>query len=240
MINLPVVFQSLSHVQIFVTPWIVACQASLSFTISESFLKLMSIELMMTSNHLVFCHPLLLLSSVFPSIRVFSNQSVLCIRWAKYWSFSFSISPSNGYSVLTSFRTDCFDFLAIQGTLKSLLQHHSSEASILQRSAFFTAQLSHPYLTTGKTIALTSWIFVDKAMSLLFNKRSRPGLRDGGPAPEAVGVGGPGQPRGQAMCGAGSEGTHTLQEPCSGAQASWKVLEIAGPDSCGEACQAHS
>ena len=123
----------------------------------------------MPSNHLILCHPLLLLSSVFPSIRVFSSESVLCIRWPKYWSFSFSISTSNEYSGLISFRMDCLDLLAVQGTLKSLLQHHSSKASVLWCSAFFIIQLSHPYMTTGKTIALTRWTFVGKVMSLLFN-----------------------------------------------------------------------
>ena len=138
-----------------------------------SLLKLMSIELVMPSNHLILCHPLLLLSSIFPSIRVFSNESVLCIRWPKYWSFSFSINPSNEYSGLISLRIDWLDLLAVQGTLKSLLQHHSSKASILWRSAFFTVQLSHPYMTTGKTIALTRRTFVSKVMSLLFNMLSR-------------------------------------------------------------------
>ena len=132
----------------------------------------MSIESVMPSNHLIVCHPLLLPPSVFPSIRVFSNESVLCIRWPNYWSFSFNISPSNEYSGLISFRMDWLDLLAVQGTLKSLLQHHSSKASILQHSAFFTIQLSHPYMTTGETIALTRWIFVGKVMSLLFNKLS--------------------------------------------------------------------
>jgi len=127
----------------------------------------------MPSNHGIFCHPLLLLPSIFPSIRVFSNESVLHIRWLKYWSFSFNISPSSEYSELISFRTDCFDLLAVQGTLKSLLQHHSSKASIPLCSAFFIVQLSHPYMTTGKTIALTRWTFVDKVMSLLFNMLSR-------------------------------------------------------------------
>ena len=126
-----------------------------------SLLKLMSIEFVMPSNHLILCHPLLLPPSTFPSIRVFSNESVLCIRWPKYWSFSFNISPSNEYSVLISFSMDWLDLLAAQGTLKSLLQHHSSKASILQCSAFFIVQLSHPYMTTGKTIALTRWTFVD-------------------------------------------------------------------------------
>ena len=137
------------------TPWTAACQASLSITSSQSLLKLISIESVMPSNHLVLCRPLLLLPSNFPSIRVFSNESVLHIRWPKYWSFGFNISPSNEYSGLISFSMDCLDLLAVQRTLKSLLQHHSSKASILQRSAFFTVQLSHPYMTTGKTIALT-------------------------------------------------------------------------------------
>ena len=133
----------------------------------------MSIELMMPSNLLILCRPLLLLPSIFPSIRVFSNESVLCIRWPKYWSFSFNISPSNEYSGLISFRMDWLDLLAVQGTLKSLLQHHSSKASILQPSAFFTVQLSHPYMTTGKTIALTRQTFVGKVMSLFSNMLSR-------------------------------------------------------------------
>ena len=142
-------------------------------TNSWSLLKLMSIKSVMPSNHLILCHPPLLLSSVFPSIRVIFNESVLHIRWPKYWSFSFSISPSNEYSELISFRIDWFDHLAVQGTLKTLLQHHSSKAPILQCSAFFTVQLSHPYMTTGKTIALTRWTFVSKVMSLLFNMLSR-------------------------------------------------------------------
>ena len=133
----------------------------------------MSIESVMPSNHLILCHPLLLLSSIFPSIRVFSNQSALLIRWPKYWSFSFSISPSSERSGLISFRMDWLDLLAVQGTLKRLLQHHSSKASILRRSAFFIVQLSHPYMTSGKTIALTRRTFVDKVMSLLFNMLSR-------------------------------------------------------------------
>ena len=137
--------------------WTAARQASLSITNSRNLLKLMSIESEMPSNHLILCCPLLLPPSIFPSIRVFSNESVLCIRWPKYWSFSFSISPSNEYSGLTSFRIDWLGLLAVQGTLKSLLQHHSSKASILRCSAFFTVQLSHPYMTTGKTIALTIW-----------------------------------------------------------------------------------
>jgi len=146
-------------------------QASPSFTISRSLPKLMSIESVMPSNHLILCRPLLLLPSIFPSIRVFSSESVLHIRWPKCWSFS--ISPSNEYSGLISFRTDWLDLLAVQGTLKSLLQHHSSKASILWHSAFFIVQLSHPYLTTGKTIALTRRTFVGKVMSLLFNMLSR-------------------------------------------------------------------
>ena len=155
----------LSHVRFFVTPWTAARQASLSITNSQSLLKLMPIESVMPSNHLILCHHLLLLPSIFPSIRVFSNESVLCIRWPKYWSFSFSISSSNEYSALISFRMDSLDLLAVQGTLKSLLQHHSSKASILWRSAFFLVQLSHPYMTTGKTIALTRWTFAGKVMS---------------------------------------------------------------------------
>ena len=140
----------------------------MSNTNSQSLLKLMSIELVMPSNHLILCHPLLLLPSIFPGIRVFSNESALRIRWPKYWSFSFNISPSNEHSGLISFRMDWLDLLAVHGTLKSLLQHHSSKASILRRSAFFTVQLSHPCMTTGKTIALTRWTFVGKVMSLLF------------------------------------------------------------------------
>ena len=145
-----VVVQKLSHVQLFATSWTAARQASLSFTNSWSLLKLLSIESVMPSNHLVLCHSLLLLSSIFPSIRVFSNESALRIRWPKYWSFSFNISPSNEYSGLISFRIGWFDLLAIQGTLKSLLQHPSSKASILWHSAFFMVQLSCPYMTTGK------------------------------------------------------------------------------------------
>ena len=150
-----VVVQSLSHVQLFATPWIAAQETSLPFTISQSLFKLMSVELVMPSNHLILCRPLLLLPSVPPSIRVFSNESTLHIRWLKYWSFSFSIRPSNEYSGLISFRIDWLDLLAVQGTLQTLLQHHSSKASILRWSAFFMVQLSHPYLSTGKTIALT-------------------------------------------------------------------------------------
>ena len=147
--------QLLSRVWIFVTPWTAACQASLSITNSQSLLKLMSIESVMSSYHLILCHLFLFLSSVFPSIRVFSSELALRIRWPKYWSFSFSISPSNEYSGLISFRTDWLDLLAVQGTLKSLLQLHSSKASILWHSSFFMVQLSHPYVTTGKTVALT-------------------------------------------------------------------------------------
>ena len=148
-------------------------QASLSITNSRSLLKLMSIESVMPSSHLILCRPLLLLPSIFPSIRVFSNESTLHMRWPKYWSFSFNMSPSNEHPGLISFRMDQLDLLAVQGTLKSLLQHHSPKASILQYLAFFTVQLSHPYMTTGKTIALTRWSFVGKVMSLLFNMLSR-------------------------------------------------------------------
>ena len=151
------------------TPLTAACQASLSITNSQGLLKLMSIESVMPCNHLILCSPLLLPPSIFPSIRVFSNESGLHIRWPKYWSFSFSISPSNEYSGLISFRIDWFALLAVQGTFKSLLQHHSSKASILRCSAFFMVQLSHLYVTSGKTIALTRWTFVGKVMSLLFN-----------------------------------------------------------------------
>ena len=150
--------QSLSLVQLFVTPWTAACLASLSN--SPNLLKLMAVESVMPSVHLILCHPLLLLPSVLPSSRVFSKESVLCIRWPKYWTFSFSVSPSNEYSGLISFRIDLFDLLGVQRTLKSLLQHHSSKASILQCSAFFMVQLSHPYVTTGKIIALTRQTFV--------------------------------------------------------------------------------
>ena len=172
-IDLLLFVHSLSYVQLFATPWTTAHQASMSFTISWSFLKVMSIKSVMPSNYLVLCHPLLLLPSIFPSIRVFSNESVLCIRWPKYWSLSFSISPSNEYSGQISFRMEWSDLLAVQGTLKSLLQQHSSKASILQCSAFFIVQLSHPYITTGKTIALTRRTFFGKVMSLLFNMLSR-------------------------------------------------------------------
>ena len=163
--------QSLSCDRLFATPWTVAHQASLSITNSRSLLKLMSIELVMPSNHLILCGPLLL-PSILPSIRVFSNESVLHIRWPKYWNFSFSISPSNEYSGLISFRIDWLDLLAFQGTLKSLLQHHSSKASILRHSAYFIIQLSHPYMTTGKTMAFTRRTFFGKVMYLLFNTLS--------------------------------------------------------------------
>ena len=167
-----IVVQSLSYVQLFASLWTAAHQASLFITISWSFLKLMSIELVIPHNHLVLCYPLLLLPSIFPSIRIFSNEFTLRIRWPKYWSFSFNINPSNQCSGLIPFRMDWFDLLAVQGTLKSL-QHHNSKASILWRSAFFMVQFSHPYMTTGKTIALTRWTFVGKVMSLLFNMLSR-------------------------------------------------------------------
>ena len=163
----------LSYVRLFATPWTSACQASLSNTNSRSLPKLMSIELVMPSNHLILCHPLLLLPSIFPGIRVFSNESELHIRWPKCWSFSFSISPFNEHSRLISFRMNGLDLLAVQGTLKSLLQYYSSKASVLRCSAFFIVHLSHPYMTTGKTIALTRQTFVDKVMSLLFNMLSR-------------------------------------------------------------------
>ena len=165
--------QLLSRVWLFATLWTAACQASLSITNSQNLLKLMSIESMMPSNHLILCCPLLFLPSIFPSIRVFSNESALCIRWPKWWSFSFSITPSNEYSGLISFRMDWFDLLAVQGTLNSLLQYHSSKASIFQHSGFSMVQISHPYMTTGKTIGLTRWTFVGKVMSLLFNILSR-------------------------------------------------------------------
>ena len=167
-----VVVQSLSSIWLFATSWTAAHQASLFFTISWSLLKLMFIELVMPSNHPILCRPLLLLPSIFPSIRVFSNESVLRIRWPKYWSFSFNISPSSVYSRLTSFRIDRFNLLAVQGIL-SLFQHHTSKASVIQCSDFFMVQLSHPYMTTVETISLTIWIFVSKVMSLTFNMLSR-------------------------------------------------------------------
>ena len=165
-------FSSVAHlVQFFATPWTAGHQTSLSITNSWSLLKLMSVKSVMLSNHPILCHPLLLLPLVFPSTGVFSNESVICMRWPKDWNFS--ISPSNEYSRLISFRRDWLDLLAVQGTLKSLLQHHSSKASILQHSAFSMVQLSLPYVNTGKTIALTRWTFVGKVMSLLFNLLSR-------------------------------------------------------------------
>ena len=168
-----VVVQFLSCIQHFATTWTAARQASLSFTISQSLLKLMYIESVMPSNHLILCRSLLFLLSIFPSIRVFSNESALCIRWPKYWSFSFIINTSNEYSELISFRIDCFDLLAVQGTLKSLLQHHSSKASMICHSAIFMVQISYSYMTTGKTIALTIQTLAGKVMSLLFNMLSR-------------------------------------------------------------------
>ena len=167
--------QSLNPVRDSLWTHVNPCQASMSISNSQSLLKLMSIESVMPSNHLILCHPLLLPPSIFPSNRVFSNESVLYIRWPKYWSFSFSMSPSNEYSGLISFRMDWLDLLAVQGTLKSLLHHHSSKAWILQPSAFFIVELSHPYMNTGKTIALTRRTFVGKVMSLLFNMLSRLG-----------------------------------------------------------------
>ena len=165
--------QLLSHVQLFATPWIAARQTSLSITKSRSSLKLMSIDSVMPPTHLILCRPLFLLPPIPPSIRVFSNESTLHMRWPQYWSFSFSIGPSKEHPGLISFRMDWLNLLAVQGTLKSLLQYHSSKASILGPSAFFIVQLSHPYMTTGKTIALTRWTFVDKVISLLFNMLSR-------------------------------------------------------------------
>ena len=165
--------QSLICIWLFVTPRTAARQLPLSITNSQNLLKLMSIESVIPSSHLMRCCPLLLLPSIFPSIRVFSNKSALCIRWPQDWSFSFSISPSNEHPGLIFFRMDWLDLLAVQGTLKSLLQHHSSKASILRCSAFFIVQLSHPYMTTGKTTALIRWSFVGKVMSLLFNMLSR-------------------------------------------------------------------
>ena len=166
--DLYVFVQLPSHVWLFVTPWTAACQASLSFTISQDFFKFMSIESMMLSNHLILWRPLLLMPSIFPSSRVFSNESAIHISWSKYWSFSFSLSPSKEYSGLISFKMDWFD-LAFQETLKNLLQHHSLKASILQCSAFFIVHSSHTYMTTGKTITLAVQTFVSKVMSLLFN-----------------------------------------------------------------------
>ena len=164
--------QLLSRVWLFATPWTTARQVSLSITNSRSPPKPVSIESVMPSNHLILCHPLLLLPPIPPGIRIFSNESALRIRWPKYWSFSFNVSPTNEHPGLISFRMDWLDLLAVQGTLKSLLQHHSSNASILQCSAFFTVQLLHPYMTTGKTIAFTRQTFLGKVMSLLFNTLS--------------------------------------------------------------------
>ena len=165
--------QWLSRVQLFVTPWTTAHQDSLSITNSRSLLTLISIQSVTPTNHLIFCHSLLLLPSIFPSIRVFSNESALHIRWPKEWSFSFNISPFNEHSGLISFRMDCLDLLAVQETLKSLLQQHISKASILRCSSFIIVQLSYPYMTTRKTIALTRWTFVGKVVSLFFNMLSR-------------------------------------------------------------------
>ena len=165
--------QSLSHVRLFMIPWTAACQASLSITNSQSLFKLTTIESVMPSSHLILCYPLPLLPAIPPSIRVFSNESPLCMRWPKYWSFSFNISPSNEHPAPISFRMDWLDLLAVQGMLKSLLQHHSSKAIILRCSAFFIVQLPHPYRTTGETTVLTRHTFVDKVMSLLFNILSR-------------------------------------------------------------------
>ena len=155
------------------TPWTAVPQASLSITNSQRLLKLMSVESVIPSNHLILCHPLLLPSSIFPSIRVFSNESALRIRWPKYWSFSFSFSPSSEYSGLVSFMIDWLYLLAVQGTLNSLLQHHSSKASVLRHLVFFKVQVAHPYMTTGKTKAFTIWTFVGRVISLLFNTQSR-------------------------------------------------------------------
>ena len=166
-------FSSLTRVRLFATPWTVARQASLSISNSQSSPKPMPIETVMPSNYLILCRPLLHLPSIFPSIRVFSNESALHIRWPKYWRFSFNISPTNEHPGLISFGMDWLDLLAVQGTLKSLLQHHSSKASILRHSPFFIVQLSHPYLTTGKTVALPRRTFVGKLMSLFFNMLSK-------------------------------------------------------------------
>ena len=168
--------QLLSCVRLFATPWTAAYQGSLSITNSQSLPKLISIELVMPSSHLILCHPLLLLPPISPNLRVFSNELALHIRWPKHWRFSFNISPFNEHPGLISFRMDWLDLLVVQGTLKSLLQHHSSKASILLHSAFFIVQLSHPYMTTGKTIALTRQTFVDKVMPLLLNMLSRLGI----------------------------------------------------------------
>ena len=172
-LHVVVVIQLLSHIQLFAAPWTAVHQASLSFTISQSLLICMSFESVMVSKHFILCHPFLLSPSIFPSITVFSNKSALHMRWPKYWSFSFNISPSNEHPGLISFRMDWLDLLAVQGTLKSLLQHHSSKTSTLQCSTFFTVQLLHLNMTTGKTRTLTIWTFVGKVMVLLFNTLSR-------------------------------------------------------------------
>ena len=167
-----VVVQLLSCVWLFAASWTAAHQASLSFAISQTLLKLLPVQLVMQSNYLILWQPLLLLPSVFPRIRVFSNKLAICIRWPKYWSFSFIISPANEYSGLISFRIGWSDLLVVQGALKSLLQHHSSKASILHHSVFFMVQLSYPYMITGKTIVLTRQTLVSKLLSLLFNMLS--------------------------------------------------------------------
>ena len=165
--------QLLSHARLYTTPWTAACQASMSIINSWSLLKLMSIESVMPSNHLILCRLLLLPPSIFPSIRVFSNESAILIMWPKYWSFSFNISPSNEYSGLISFKMDWWDLLAVKGTLKRLLQHQSSKTSVLRHSAFFIVQLSQPYMTTGRTIALIRWTFLGKVIPMIFNMLSR-------------------------------------------------------------------
>ena len=172
-LNLPLLLLSSCHVQLFMTPWTTAHHALLSSIISQSLIKFMFIKLVMLSNCLVFCHPLLLLPSIFSIVRVFCIDSAHCIRWPKYCSFSFNSSPSNEYSGLISFQIDWFHLLAVQGTLKSLLQHHSSKISVLQHATFFMVQLLHLHMTTGKTIALTIWTFVGKVTSLLFNMLSK-------------------------------------------------------------------
>ena len=168
---LSIVVQLLSHVQMFVTQWTAACQVSPSFTVSQSFLKLVSVESVMPFSHPILCHPLLFLPSIFPSIKIFSNELTLCVRWPKYWSFT--ISPSSEHSGLISFRIGWFDLFGVQGTLKNLLQHHCLKVSILWCSTFFMVQLSYLYMTTGKTIALTIQTFAGKVISLLFNVLSR-------------------------------------------------------------------
>ena len=185
---------------LFSTPWTEARQASLSFAISQSLLKFMSIESVMPTNHHILCRPLLLLPSIFASIRVFSNESALCIRWPKYWSFSFTINPSSKYSGLISFRINRFHLPAVQGTLKSLLQHHSSKASILQPSAFFTVQLSHPYMTTGNTIALTRQTFASKVMFLTCVKSKKRILKTIKPRNDSMPVTVPREQKKQMSC----------------------------------------